>query len=349
MNGKGVAIVLGILLLVAMFFGARMMLDSSAANTSQIKAAEDNAARNPTEVVCWGNFDVEPGIAGLYPKQSGDVKELKLENEKVKKGDVLLQLEDTLAKLKVEEAEAAVKGAEQQLEEAKKLPELYKLQWEMQQNVINAIGHERSKLERERDSKLSGLDDSQPLKKTITELYEFALKQVDEKKKAEENKLKQIKLQDADIKFKQAEADLEAKRIQHKQAQELLKHFRIVAPSDGIVLRVFVHKGETLGPNPRVQALDFQPDAPIIVRAEVLQEWGRHVKEGLSVTIEDDTYRGPKWEGTVKKVLGYYAQTRTPVIEPFRYNDVRTLECIIELKSSAGAKIGQRVRANVKI
>jgi hypothetical protein len=38
------------------------------------------------------------------------------------------------------------------------------------------------------------------------------------------------------------------------------------------------------------------------------------------------------------------------VIEPLRYNDVRTLECIIRVEGGGSAKlIGQRVRAKIII
>src|SRR5205085_2028076 len=135
------------------------------------------------------------------------------------------------------------------------------------------------------------------------------------------------------------------------QAQELVELHKVRAPSDGYVLRVNVHKGEILGPSPRMHALEFLPEGPVIVRAEILQEWARFVKEGQEVTIEDDTYLGPTWKGVIKQKKGWFAPIRNPVVEPFRYNDVRTLECVIELKGAGTVDpiIGQRVRAKIKV
>ena len=45
----------------------------------------------------------------------------------------------------------------------------------------------------------------------------------------------------------------------------------------------------------------------------------------------------------------WYAPARSQVLEPFRYNDVRTLEVIIAVKDSAGARVNQRVRAKINI
>lgn len=346
---KGSFWIVGVLLLVGMFFGVRMVFENSHAapgNPTDIPVSGP-----PENIIAWGNFDVERGVALLYPRQSGNVIGVHSENTKVKQGDVLLRIDDKLALLKIDEAEADVNAGEQQLAEARKLTELYQLQVTQQKSALAAVGFEIEKFKRELDSKIDSLDPNSALAKTFRELAGYGLAQLREKKKTEEAKLKQIELQDAHLKIKQAEVDLSAKKIRLNQAREMLKHFQIVAPDDGYVLRVHVRKGETLGPNPRIHALEFLPDAPIIVRAEVLQEWGRFVKEGQAVTIEDDTYKGPEWKGKVKSISHWYAPTRSPVIEPFRYNDVRTLECIIEVTDAGGSNLkpGQRVRAKIKI
>lgn len=348
-------VILGIVLLVACFVGAKMVMDQSSANSAKNKAAAESNTP-PDRILCLGHFDVENGVAGLYPKQFGDIVKLAAENAMVEKGDVLLQIDDKLARIKIQQAEAAVKAAEQQLAEAKQLPELHKLQAEQQQAAIKAVESEIEKTKLDKKIKLKGLVDAELIKNSEA-FYQFALDQLAEKKKAEESKLKQIQLQNATLKIDLAEADLSAKKAQVSEVKEMLNHFKIVAPSAGTVLRIYVHKGETLGPNPRYHAIDFLPEAEIIVRAEVLQEWGRLIKDpaepgakAQEVEIADDTYKGTTWKGTVKSISKWYAPTRSPVIEPFRYNDVRTLECIISVKEGDATKrIGQRVRAMVKL
>jgi multidrug resistance efflux pump len=344
-------VILGVILILASIVGAKFAIDhQTSAGTSTHKNAGE-ANQPPDKIVCWGFFDVEPGEARLYPTQFGRVVEVKPENYQVKEtGEVLLQIDDKLAKLDVEKAKAAVKVAQNQLAEALHLPEFYKLQKERQNFAIAAIDHEITKLKLEEKTALASLIKDDPKTKNIKELFKEGLALLGEKKKAEEAKLKQLKLQDAQLKINEAEADLDAKNVQLEQAQEMLKHFQIRAPSKGTVLRVHVRNGETLGPNPRMQAIDFLPDAEIVVKAEVLQEWGRFVKEKQAVEIEDDTYNGPIWKGEVKSISKWYAPTRSPVIEPLRYNDVRTLECIIRVEGGGSAKlIGQRVRAKIMI
>ena len=345
---KGGMVLLGILLLAASIFGAKMVFDQpSTADTK--KKVEADANQLPKEILCWGFFDVEPGVAQLNPRQFGDIVGLKPENTPVKAGDVLLQVDDRLGKLQVELAKADIKAAEQQVAEARHLTEFYELQKEQQAYLIKAIDLESEKLALERKTRLDTLEKTQPIYKTTVELYAKGFEQLAEKKKSEVSKLKQLNLQDAQRKILQAEADLEAKNVRLKQAEESLKHFKILAPSDGTVLRVNVRKGEALVPNPLKAAVEFLPKADVVVKAEVLQEWGRFITKEQEVIIEDDTYHGPTWKGTVKSISEWYAPTRSPVIEPFRYNDVRTLECIIRVTDASGSRNGQRVRVKVKL
>ena len=344
--------IVGVLLLIGTFIGAGMVYQHAPVSANGGRGNADVGP--PKEVYSLGFFEVEKGVALLYPSQFGRVVDVKAEDAKVKvkQGDVLLQIDDAIPALKVREAAQDIKAGEVQLEEAKQLTRLYQLQKDQQVSAIKAIDSEIEKTKSERASKLDTLDKTSRLYENVVSLYKFALEQLAEKKKSEEARLKQIELQDADLKIRQAEADLEAKKIRWEMAKELVKLHQLTAPSDGYVLRVYVHKGEVLGPSPRIHAIEFLPDAPVIVRAEVLQEWARFVKEGQEVTIEDDTYKGPEWKGKVKDIKGWFAPTRTPVIEPFRYNDVRTLECVIELTGTEQKQkpiIGQRVRAKIKV
>ncbi len=347
---KGTFFLLGVILLVGSLVGVKLVTDHPVAATSKKTSEPHPPEAPPVKVICWGNFDVESGVAQLFPKQFGEVKFVAAENTKVKANDPLFSIDDELFKLKVEEAMADIRAGEQLVDEAKQLSELYPLQVKQQQASIRAIEEEIKKTESDRDAKLSSLEPTQTLYKTYAEHYRAGVAQLKEKKKSEEAKLDQIRLQKAELKIRQAEADLSAKKVRKKQAEEMVKQCHILAPSDGYVLRVHVRKGEVLGPAPRAPAVEFLPEAPIIVRAEVLQEWGRFVKVGQPVEIRDDTYNGPKWEGKVKTISRWYAVTRSPIIEPFRYNDVRTLETIIEVTSKGGDEkfIGQRVRAEVK-
>src|ERR1043165_2048088 len=250
---KGTIIIIGMLLLAGSVVGAKLLLEHTSPAAGG-NGAKDDTNQLPTEVVCWGHFDVENGVAGLYPKKPGDIVFVAAENSEVKEGNVLLQVNDKLARLKVDEARAAKRAAELRLDEAKLLKQQYALQLEGQEAVLRSVEHQIKSKERERDKELKavGLDKDQPVYKTVEEMYREGLLQLSEKKKAEQAKKKQIQLLediDAKLKVELAEVDLKAKTISLQEAEEMVEHFKIRASSNGTILRVYHHKGETLGPN----------------------------------------------------------------------------------------------------
>jgi multidrug resistance efflux pump len=355
-------VILGIVLIVVSIFIARFALDQQTPSASAKNANAAKSSPAPDRIACWGYFEVEGGVAQLDAKQLGDVVFVAKENVPVhgpkdgKPGELLLQLNDDLVQIKVKQAQAAVDAATLQVKEVEKLTEHYKLQKKLQGLAIEAVkGKVRAlKLKEERDSDL--LESASLAKReSARRLYEEGFKGLKIEQDAEEAKLAQLNLQDADLKIDLAKADLRAKTLMHQEALESLKLFKITAPSDGIVLRAYYRKGEVVAPNPMKHAIEFLPKADIIVRAEVLQEWGRYIKDPAQsaskqeVEIVDDTYAGQAWKGEVLSISKWYAPTRSPVIEPFRYNDVRTMEIVIKVNGVDNVKIGQRVRAMVKI
>jgi len=58
---------------------------------------------------------------------------------------------------------------------------------------------------------------------------------------------------------------------------------------------------------------------------------------------------GGEWQGEVVRVSDWYAQRRSLLLEPLQFNDVRTLECIVQIDpSSSTPRIGQRVRVTLE-
>src|SRR4051794_26675898 len=80
-------------------------------------------------VVCFGHVDVEHGVASLAPVQPGRVVEvLVAENEPVRAGAALVRLDDDRAKLRVQEAAAALRAAQTRLARMRTLPQQHQLQ-----------------------------------------------------------------------------------------------------------------------------------------------------------------------------------------------------------------------------
>src|SRR5437870_5505875 len=69
-------------------------------------------------VVCFGHVDVPGGVVALAPVLPGRIVSLDTnEDQAVAAGAVVLRLDDTAARLRADEARAAVTAAERQVEE----------------------------------------------------------------------------------------------------------------------------------------------------------------------------------------------------------------------------------------
>lgn len=309
----------------------------------------------PPYVSAVGFVKTEGGPIELRVQQEGRVVEVAQtrasdgKDRLFREGEVILRVDDAAARHRVSKADAAVKAAQAELDRARKAPEKHALEQKQQHAVIAAYEAERAKLEAEKRSKVKLFRENVGENvKNIIAAFDEALKVIDEKIKVEELKLDQLQLVDPQTDIARARADVQARQADLKLAQLALEHTALKAPRDGTVLRVYVDKGESVGP--QAPAVEFAPNTPRVVKAEVLQEWAHLIHVGQEAIIEDDTHRGPRWEGRVQSVADWIAPKRSRIIEPFMTNDVRTLETTLEFTGGdTPVRIGQRVRVKIKV
>src|SRR5262249_41629531 len=132
------------------------------------------------------------------------------------------------------------------------------------------------------------------------------------------------------------------------QAKRNLDECDLKAPQAGTVLRVQAPVGELLSGPPRQPAVLFCPDGPRIIRVEVEQEFASQAVAGYSALIEDDVRGGQTWRGRVLRPADWYMQRRMILQDPSQLQDIRTVECLIELEpGQAPLRIGQRMRVTI--
>src|SRR5262249_44534640 len=110
-----------------------------------------------------------------------------------------------------------------------------------------------------------------------------------------------------------------------------------------------VNVGEALGPQSRQPPLILAPAKPLVVRAEVEQEFANRVAVGQSAQFEDDTVAGgPVWRGRVVRIADWFVEGRKVVPDTPTFHDVRTLQCIIQPDPGQSSfRLGQRVRVRL--
>jgi multidrug resistance efflux pump len=334
---------LALVLLTASVAYAGVTLRSPAGATGAPGPA-DSRGREPSPVAV-AYVDVEEGVSSLYPQQPGRVVAvLAREGQEFEKGAPLFRVDDTLAQDQLAAARLDQKAAEQRLVQARRLVAQHEKKKEAQQAAVEVArreaeaAHLQARLvERNFKRGVGGTAEGVQVAKKMAEKADAAVR-------AEEAKLAAVEAMAPVSAVPLAETDVQAKRKQVEKAEYAVKECTVSAPFKGTVLRSQVTVGEVLGPSPRKEAIVFCPSGPRVVRAEVEQEFAGRVRVGLKAHVQDDATGGGEWHGKVARVSDWYTQRRSVLLEPLQYNDVRTLECIIQLDSQKGLRIGQRVR-----
>lgn len=304
------------------------------------------------DVICIGRVDAPKMVISLEPATAGRVVEILVEeNADVKADQPLVRLDDTLAMHRKKQAEAAEVGATLEktraVNEAARFPQQIEVRQAMTNSILAQVRAAEKNLEVRKvlsglnkpgEAELSGL---QAIVDQIKELHKAEEIQLRELKKMLAEKQPEILVQAAEARLKAAKADLEL-------AQRGVDDCTIRAPGAGRILRLQANKGGVLLPGGYMPSIVFAPAGKLVIRAEVDQEFLGKVKVGKKVMAEDESrLDSPTWMGQVKSVSRWVANRRTIILDPGEINDVRTVECVVELETDQNLVIGQRMRVRI--
>jgi multidrug resistance efflux pump len=344
----------GVAVLTASLVGANHVLNSRATADGTTKTQSGQTFSGPPGVVCLGTVDLETvpgGYVPLAPTQLGEVMDIPAhETQTVKKGDVLLRVDDEVSQLKLAQAETGVRLAEAQLTQARQLTEKYKAGVDAQTAAVDSAKHKISaaqiRLERqERLLKLAQSNDEEirAARQDLEAAKSLAA--------AEEAKLRDIQSSKPDAKIQEAAENLAFARQRVDEARIGVQRCSLVAPADGTVLRLNVSKGSVLGPQTRQAPVLFAPNGKRVVRAEVPQEFAQRVQVGMAAIVQDEVNGQMTWQGHVTRLGAAYLPKRAtggPESLGLGGSDERVRECVIELDANQPLPLlGQRVRANI--
>jgi len=326
-----------------------------AGRTGEQESTADDG-QDPKGVVCFGYADMEYGVTSLYPAQAGRVVEIPArENEAVAAGAVLLRLDDRAARLRVDEAEAALESAEAQLEKAEKGTDQHRVKLAQQRAALAAARHRAANArhalagkEKLQAIEAVGRSREDPLMREQVAAARESVGESEAGVEAEEQRLADLKLLDPAVELRHARAEVATMRARLGQARQALEEHTLRAPGPGTVLRVLVGPGDLLGVQGKRAAVQFCARGPRVVRAEVDQAFAARVAVGQAAAVADDVRSGASWRGRVVRVSDWYTQRRLISEEVLQPKDVRTLECLIALDDGqAPLRIGQRVRVTL--
>lgn len=301
------------------------------------------------DVVCTGRIDAAGMVIPLLPVRAGRIVEVAAtDGLSVAKGQVLLRMDDTAAKAALTQAEAAVAVAKAEIESAVKQAERVPDQLAARDELLKAAAarvEAAKKLFEQRKEQQAVA----PLGKAERESIEAKIRELEALEAAERGQVADLRKLDPQLPVRVAQARLSAAEADLVLARQAVVETVVVAPEDGTVLRVQAALGALIGPESPVPPLVFAPSGPLVVRAEIEQEFLGRVRDGMRAEVRDESRAdGPIWSGRVARISQWVARKRTFLLDPGEINDVRTAECLIELDSSGdGLWIGQRVRVRL--
>jgi multidrug resistance efflux pump len=343
--------VLGLALLTASLVGAGHVLQSRPGEAPDAPTAAPAERTTGTPgVVTHGTVDVEGGIVHLAPVQAGEVTEvLVYEGQTVRKGDILLRVNEEPFQQLVAKAEIGVAIAETLVAQARQAVEAARLGLDAQRSAVDAARSKVLAAEAE-------LRRAKALKEALRgndEQIAAAQEGVNALKAgqaAEEARLRAMEAGVPDAKIDEALKNVELRRQDLRAAQLALANCRLEAKSDGTVLRLNVSVGSVLGPQTRQAPVWFVPAGPRFVRAEVEQEFAHRVHLGQEAVVQDVENAAASWAGKVKRVADAFLPRRSngEGLTISNGPEARTLECLIELAPTpTPPRLGQRVRVSL--
>lgn len=315
----------------------------------QPEVPPDPAALAELDVVCLGRIDSLHPVISLESQLPGQVAKIFVaEGATVAAKAELLQLNDEAARMRVAEAELAVESAALELQLAEQDAAGFAVRKESAEAAVQAAAArvraaEKVHEERRKQQQFTTIT---PAELAASEAEVDQYRHLEFAERARQRELlgidPQLRVRAARVKQKSADLAL-------LQARNAVRDCTLRAPCDGTVLRVLVSPGEMIAPGGLQPALVFRPAGPLVVRAELDQEFLGRVRAGQKARIQDDARAdAPVQSGTVERIGNWVARKRTMVLEPGEMNDVRTVECVIVLDGpSEGLLIGQRVRVRI--
>lgn len=137
-----------------------------------------------------------------------------------------------------------------------------------------------------------------------------------------------------------AAAKLENARFERDQRQ-------VRAALDGQVVRRAVKRGDTVSAAALTELFVIMPDAPLVVRAEIQEQFVRQITAGLEAEIVSESDERVTTVGRVLRV-GQFLDTRRSSENVAERVDVRVADCIVSLEASDAFLVGQRVYVRFK-
>lgn len=301
------------------------------------------AARSANEglIAAPGRVEAVSEEIRVSSELSGRLKSVNVEEgDRVKRGQVLAELENADYRARVGSAEA-----EMQLREA-----------ELRRTVNGSRAEERREAEAAKQAGRAILENAKSEAERRRGLAARGVISRDEAERFErayrvaqaeyEQASQRFALVDAEAREEdraKAEANAAAARAQYEEARAVYEKSLIRAPMDGVILRKLRHTGESVSTQFDSPVITMADDSVLRVRLDVDETDVAKLKVGQRAYVTAEAYGDQKFEGRVIRVGRILGKKNVRTDEPTEHVDTKILETVVELKAGDRLPLGLRV------
>ena len=268
------------------------------------------------------------------------------EGNRVRKGQVLAQIENSDYVARVAEAEAAL--AQREAELTRMVNGARTQERRASQAGVKAAEAVLENARREAERRRT-LADHQMISRDEAERYERGyLVALAESERASQ----EFSLVDADPREedrRRAEAAVAAARAQLSEARAYLEKTYIRSPLEGIILRKFRHAGESVSTQFDSPIVTLADDSSLRVRLDVDETDVARLRVGQSAFVTAEAYGSQKFTGHVLRVGRILGKKNVRTDEPNERVDTKILETLVELDPRQTLPLGLRVDSFVRV
>lgn len=323
------------------------------------------AGNGPAEVVGMGRIEPAGGLLDVGAMMGDRLGTLLVkEGDRVKKGQPLADLESrALRELEVASATAQLQNAESRLEVEQRLAdvkiEAAKLNLKKAEAATLSIEAQKKKVQllqvsldlgRKDVERIKGLskdmvtDQERERQALVVQQTEAEL---DSAKAALNQAVQTSRLAIDAAKLELAAAEeakrqlrfaipIESLRVARKLAETQYARSQVVAPCDGVILKIYVRPGETIGAKPILQIADV---GRMVVVVEVYENEIQHVHVGQKALVTSKAFSPPcdkqGLQGRVARIGRMISIPMLKSVDPFAPADRHVVEVRVELDEEA--------------
>ncbi|MGY8588695.1 HlyD family efflux transporter periplasmic adaptor subunit [Paracidovorax citrulli] len=181
------------------------------------------------------------------------------------------------------------------------------------------------------------------LRRAAARLAEAAAANAAEPQRAEDA-AQALRAAESDAAVARAEVEVARKKLAQVRGQQARLELR--APEDGTVVHVRAQAGVRLAAAAGHAAITLLPHRPLVVRAEVNQNYAAAVKPGMRATVTTDGDAAPVALPAARVVRISPVLGTSRLQEDAQRGPMRVVECVLEFDSPPEARPGQTVRVS---